>query len=429
MRLPITSDFSKHHRCSRWLSAGVAVALLSFAVACSDTDDDDTNPGAGGTTTGGTGGSSSGGGGTGGGVGTGGAGTGGDSATGGGAGAGGQSGEEPVPVEGDRRVPFTPPDDLAFAQFFIEHHRMAIHMAEAVVARGENAAVRTLAEQIVAAQSSEIATLEAVEDELSATEDPLPPAPMDPHGEAEMDMMADLSGAELDRMFLVDMIQHHASGIAPAHRALAHLTREDTRTIAAAIVDTQAREIGQMRMLLTQLSHETSGEDDAPAMAGRPDFGLEGDRRIPLTPADDTEFVDFFISHHEMAVMMAEQVVERGSSPEVKALAQRIVTAQTSELQTMKTARLELEGSEEPPPMPSDPHGDPEMDAMMEATGTELDRMFLEEMIPHHASGLPTAHRARPHVTRPELSALATDMFLTQAQEIGEMHELLSNVE
>lgn len=417
-----TSRIAVTTRWSHWLRTGLAVAVLSSAGACSSSDHGNSG---GGTAIGGTGGSASGSGGT---AGSGGAATGGDTASGG-AGAGGQHGEDVLPLEGDRRIPFTPDDDLAFAQFFIEHHRMAIHMAEAVVARGEDATVRALAEQIVATQSSEVETLETVEEELLSTGEPLPPTPTDPHSEAEMEAIAELSGAELDRMFLVDMIQHHAAGVPPAHRAMPRLARQDTRSIAAAIVATQAREIGRMRLLLTELNHESSGQDEAPATEDRPDFGLIGDRRIPLTPVDDTEFVDFFISHHEMAMMMAEQVVERGSNAEVKALAQRIVADQTSEVQTMKAARLELEGDDEPPPMPADPHGDPEMHEMMQASGGELDRMFLEEMIPHHAAGLPTAHRARPHVIRPELSALAINIFLTQAQEIGEMHELLGQLE
>jgi hypothetical protein len=33
-------------------------------------------------------------------------------------------------VEGDRRVPFSPENDREFAEFFVEHHRAAIRMAQ-----------------------------------------------------------------------------------------------------------------------------------------------------------------------------------------------------------------------------------------------------------------------------------------------------------
>lgn len=65
------------------------------------------------------------------------------------------------------------------------------------------------------------------------------------------------------------------------------------------------------------------------------------------------------------------------------------------------------------------------MAAMHDMSGAELDQMFLEEMIPHHAAALPTSHRANPHLTRPELKTLADKMFVAQGEEIGEMSSML----
>jgi uncharacterized protein (DUF305 family) len=243
-----------------------------------------------------------------------------------------------------------------------------------------------------------------------------------------MEFMAGLSGAELDEMFLVDMIPHHAAGLPPAHRAEPRLQREDLQNLATDIFDAQSEEIGEMRELLEQLGISEGGEDRAAAAEDRPDFGLDGDRRVPLTP-NDLDFVNFFISHHEMAIQMAEHEIENGETVEVSALAETIRSQQTEELQTLRAVRTTLAGSAEPPPMPADPHADPEMMEMMNASGLELDRMFLTEMIPHHASGLPTAHRARPHVQNEDLRALADDMYLAQSEEIGEMKSLLESLQ
>lgn len=415
---------------SRYALPWLIVAAVALSAACGDDDDDDGSGGSGGAAaaagtqqTGGSGGSSGGAGSGGTTAGSGGGGTGGG--TGGEAGSAGATGGAEVPVTGDRRVPFTPWNDLTFAEFFIEHHQMAIDMAEQVVERGADDAVQALAQQIIDAQTAELEILTTARSELMGMQDAPPPAPADPHADADMTHMMAMSGAELDRMFLLDMIQHHASGLPPAHRALPELQRTDLRELATQIWDAQAQEIGEMRALLTTLGVEEAGEDMAPAAAARPDFGLTGDRRVPLTPADDVQFVDFFISHHEMAIMMAEHVIENGSSPEVIQMAQTMRDAQAAELETMRAARMAVAGSAEPPEMPADPHADPEMQEMMMMTGEALDRMFLEEMITHHAAGLPTAHRAQPHVMRPELLQLADDMFLTQAEEIGEMKELL----
>jgi uncharacterized protein (DUF305 family) len=51
--------------------------------------------------------------------------------------------------------------------------------------------------------------------------------------------------------------------------------------------------------------------------------------------------------------------------------------------------------------------------------------MFLQEMIVHHSTALPTSHRAKPHVMDPELRELADAMFDDQAREVGEMQEML----
>jgi uncharacterized protein (DUF305 family) len=329
-----------------------------------------------------------------------------------------------IEVEGDRRVPFTPANDRAFAEFFIEHHQMAVHMAEYTAENGADEEVKAMATQMAEAQTAEIAVLEAALADLADTDAP-PAMPPDPHAEADMEHMMTLSGAELDQMFLIDMIAHHASALPTAHRATTTLEREDLKGLAEDMFEAQAKEIGEMRAMLVEMGVDSSGEDLAPAEASRPDFGLEGDRRIPLTPEDDIAFIDFFVTHHEMAMQMAEAEVARGADEEVKAMAQMMLTTQMAEVETMRTVRMRLAGDANSPSMPTDPHADPEMAAMEQMSGEELDMMFLMEMIPHHASALPTAHRALPHVMEAELRTLATEMFNAQAEEIGQMRAML----
>jgi uncharacterized protein (DUF305 family) len=412
------------------LTLTLLLAAAPLGAGCGDDDDDDRNGVAGagrggsaqggGKQTGGAGGKST-------------AGAGGSGAEMGGAGTSGfgQGGEgggvmDAVDITGDRRIPFTPETDREFTHFFIEHHEMAIHMAEMVVENATTPSIQDLAERMVTAQTAEVATLRAVEEELQDQPEP-PPMPMDPHHEADMAHMMTLTGAELEQMFLLDMIQHHAAGLPPAHRAMPHLTHPDLQAMAESIAREQAAEIGEMKTLLDGLNVTTAGEDMAEAAANRPDFGLVGDRRVPVTP-DDVTFIDFFVPHHEMAVMMAEHVIAHGENAEVQALAEKMRTAQLQEIETMQTVREELTGEAEPDPMPADPHMVPEMEEMMEASGLELDVMFLAEMIAHHAGGLPTAHRAKPHVENTELAAMSDAIYHAQAEEIGEMQRLLEEL-
>lgn len=394
-------------------------ALSGAAVGCSDDDADHSGDGgehSAGSSSGGSGhttaGTHSGGTHTGG--------TAGDAGSG--AGMGGDAASEALAVEGDRRIPYTPTSDLQFVEFFIMHHQMAIEMAEHEVAHGSATDVKTIAQAVIDAQTAEVQTLMTIRGQLDGE---VAPPPEDPHAVAEMETMEGVSGAELDAMFLLEMIPHHASALGPAHRALPYLENTTLKEMAADIIAAQAREIGELRTRLLEEGVMGAGEDHAPASAGRVDFGLEGDRRIPLTPEDDVTFIDFFVPHHQMAIEMADHVIAHGSDPAVKAMATTMKETQTSEVELMLGKREELSGSADPEPMPADPHAMAEMEAMMQLEGAELDEMFLREMIIHHSTALPTSHRAKPHVMDAELRELADAMFDDQAREVGEMQEML----
>ncbi|HET9931060.1 MAG TPA: DUF305 domain-containing protein, partial [Polyangiaceae bacterium] len=251
----------------------------------------------------------------------------------------------------------------------------------------------------------------------------VPPAPADPHTHADMTMMQTMSGSELDQMFLIDMIAHHAAGLAPAQRAQSLLVRADLKQLAMSIFSAQAAEIGTMKTMLVSMGVDDPGADLATDVAGRADFGLAGDRRVPLTPGDLT-FIDFFVPHHKMAIEMAKLAIANGSA-DVKQMATMMRDTQQQEVDIMLAVRLELAGSATVPEPPRDPMMMAHMEHMKTLSGASLDQMLLEQMIPHHAAGIPTAHRANPHIQRPELKKLASDIFNAQAREIGEMETML----
>ena len=331
-----------------------------------------------------------------------------------------------VATVGDRRIPYTPATDGAFIEFFIEHHEMAVMMAEHEVAHGDNNELKLLAQEMIEMQSAEIESMHAIGALLSKRAPTMMAA--DPHAAVDMEHMSTLRGSELDAMFLNEMIAHHAAGLPVAHRSLATLGNKELRTLAAEMTKAQATEIGEMQAWRERLQVQGAGEDLPPTEVDRADMGIVGDRRISFTPANDIEFIDFFAPHHMMAIEMAELVISHGQDAEVKRMAEQARDAQHEEVEAMRDARESLTGMAESPALPRDWHTQREMAEMRKLNGLELDRMFLREMIPHHAAGIPTAHRAKPHVQDAELRAMADRIFAAQSDEVGEMQRMLDGM-
>jgi uncharacterized protein (DUF305 family) len=70
--------------------------------------------------------------------------------------------------------------------------------------------------------------------------------------------------------------------------------------------------------------------DDAMAVM---DHGM---RAAPMNGSDDHDFVAMMIPHHQGAVDMAEALLLRTSDPELRNLAQGIITEQANEIRLMK---------------------------------------------------------------------------------------------
>jgi uncharacterized protein (DUF305 family) len=331
----------------------------------------------------------------------------------------------PTMLMGDRRMPFSPTDDVSFIDYFVNHHEQATMMAMMEIERGQRSEVKALAMRIRDAQRMEISTLRSARMALTGTAT-VPPPPPDPAMERAMAAMMSAAGATLDRLFLENMIPHHGAGLAPAQRAMTQLTRVDLHMLAMTIYDEQSREIGEMKQLLGSIGIPEPGSAGArDGGAGTEDEQLIGDLRVPFTPPDDVGFTTFFITHHRMAIEMADQVLARGADADVKAIARQIREAQTKEIMDMQEIRGSRGAPVDPPAPPPDPFMEEAMAKMRAASGAPLDRLFLENMIPHHGAGLPPAKRARPNLSSQKARELARDIFDAQSMEVGEMHTLL----
>ncbi|MBN9523421.1 DUF305 domain-containing protein [bacterium] len=144
----------------------------------------------------------------------------------------------------------------------------------------------------------------------------------------------------------------------------------------------------------------------------------------PYTPRTDADFIEALVPHHLDALEMARVEVERGTRPEVRAIAEGMIADQTREIALMIAEYRDLTGRSRVPPPPTDRHMRNDMALLDRATGAAVDAVFLEQMIPHHAGALVLAHRALPYLRRQALRDLAQNVQNAQAAEIGEMQEL-----
>ena len=150
----------------------------------------------------------------------------------------------------------------------------------------------------------------------------------------------------------------------------------------------------------------------------------------PKAPFDQ-QFIDMMVPHHEGAVAMAKVAQSRAEHPEIRQLADAIVSSQDKEIQQMKSWRKAWYGSDQTPVManmPMLPEMKSDMGNMAEdvqklQSASSFDRAFIDVMIPHHASAIEAAKIAQQKATKPEIKQLAADIVAAQEREIGQMRE------
>ncbi|GEL97319.1 DUF305 domain-containing protein [Cellulomonas terrae] len=152
----------------------------------------------------------------------------------------------------------------------------------------------------------------------------------------------------------------------------------------------------------------------------------------------DIQFAQLMIMHHQGAIEMAEVAIDRASTPEVKALAQRIQAAQGPEIDLM-TGWLDSWGEESSHDMGMndmdmggmDMDGmsqDEVMDELDDLDGAEFDRAFLERMVAHHRGAIEMSEQEKAEGLNPDAMALAGTIIDAQTAEITEMQNLLAGL-
>lgn len=137
--------------------------------------------------------------------------------------------------------------DRAFTAEMIPHHRSALEMAEIAKDRSERPEILRLADAIITSQSAEIGQMRGIDKRLA--EAGTKPGSLGGGGMAmAMGDVSSLKRADpFDRAFVDKMIPHHQSAIDMARVVLDKGADPETKELATAIIDAQAKEIAQMQ--------------------------------------------------------------------------------------------------------------------------------------------------------------------------------------
>ena len=129
--------------------------------------------------------------------------------------------------------------------------------------------------------------------------------------------------------FLVHMIPHHEEAVATATYLKENTEREEIRDFAEGIIRTQSTEIKQMTNWLENWYPDRSHQVDYQPMMRDLDM-LKGD-------VLDQAFLEDMIPHHMAAIMMSQQLINRGLAEheEVEILAISIRDSQRNEIHMM----------------------------------------------------------------------------------------------
>lgn len=150
--------------------------------------------------------------------------------------------------------------------------------------------------------------------------------------------------AEFDLRFIDAMTPHHQGALAMAKAAQQKSKRPEMQKLAADMIKAQNQEIAQMQQWRPVWYPKAKAEPMAfnantgqsmPMSQGQ----INGMMNMDLGPADDQfdrRFIQAMLPHHSGAVMMAQEALNKSKRPEIKKLAQAIISSQQAEMAQMQ---------------------------------------------------------------------------------------------
>ncbi|HYF03434.1 MAG TPA: DUF305 domain-containing protein [Patescibacteria group bacterium] len=164
------------------------------------------------------------------------------------------------------------------------------------------------------------------------------PMNMDGMSAQMMKQLEDKTGDDFDRMFLPLMTMHHQGAVQMAEEALKKSHRNDIRRLSQNIISAQKSEMSQMENWFKNWYPNEIFSANDHGMNSHMMQMLSGKSAADF----DMEYLRLMIMHHRDGVVMSKPALTKARHPEVKKLAQRIITDQEREINEMQKMQLEI---------------------------------------------------------------------------------------
>lgn len=139
--------------------------------------------------------------------------------------------------------------EIRFMENMIDHHMMAVRMAQVCEQNATHEELRDLCAQIEASQSQEIAQMQSwLRQWYGITYEPR----MTPGMERQIEKLASLGGAEFEIEFMQMMIEHHEKAVREGERCVERAYHPELIQLCQNIVQTQTEEIQTMQTWLSE---------------------------------------------------------------------------------------------------------------------------------------------------------------------------------
>ena len=147
------------------------------------------------------------------------------------------------------------------------------------------------------------------------------------------------NGKYSEERFVDAMVPHHQGAIEMAKVALKQAEHEEIKELSHNIISSQRAEIEELKAI----KKEEFGTSQVPMEMSQEQMRGMGMMMDPQDFANkepfDKAFIDAMIPHHQSAIYMAQLAHEKSEIPEIKELAENIVSAQKREIEQMKQWR------------------------------------------------------------------------------------------